>query len=71
MISRTVIAALAILALAPGVRAQELVLEPDGYRNGDYRAPVPETLTGARVITTTEAETIWRAKTGVFIDVLP
>jgi PQQ-dependent catabolism-associated CXXCW motif protein len=71
MIRCAVIAALATLALAPGVRAQELVLEPDGYRTADYRAPVPETLAGARVITTTEAETIWRAKTGVFIDVLP
>ena len=71
MIRPAVIAALATLALAPGVRAQELVLEPDGYRTGDYRAPVPDTLAGARVITTTEAETIWRAKSGVFIDVLP
>jgi PQQ-dependent catabolism-associated CXXCW motif protein len=71
MTRRTVIAALAFLVLAPGMRAQELVLEPEGYRTEDYRSPVPETLAGARVITTTEAETIWRAKTGVFIDVLP
>jgi PQQ-dependent catabolism-associated CXXCW motif protein len=71
MIRHAVIAALATLALAPGARAQELVLEPDGYRTADYRAPVPETLAGARVITTSEAETIWRAKSGVFIDVLP
>ena len=33
--------------------------------------PVPETLAGARVLTTAEAEAIWRAKSGVFIDVLP
>src|ERR1700755_1817100 len=71
MTRRTVIAALAFLALAPGVRAQELVLEPEGYRTEDYRAPVPETLAGARVLTTAQAEAIWRAKTGVFIDVLP
>src|ERR1700755_2222495 len=71
MTRRTVIAALAFLALAPGVCAQELVLEPEGYRTEDYRSPVPETLAGARVITTTEAESIWRARTGVFIDVLP
>ena len=45
--------------------------EPDGYRTEDYRAPVPATLAGARVLTTAEAEAIWRAKTGVFIDVLP
>ena len=45
--------------------------EPDQYRTENYRAPVPATLAGARVLTTAEAETIWRAKTGVFIDVLP
>ena len=32
---------------------------------------MPATLAGARVLTTAEAEAIWRAKTGVFIDVLP
>ena len=37
----------------------------------DYRAPVPATLAGARVLTTAEAEAIWRAKSGVFIDVMP
>jgi PQQ-dependent catabolism-associated CXXCW motif protein len=55
---------------------QALVPEPDGYRMNDYRTLVPETLAGARVLTTAEAETIWRAKTAgfetaVFIDVLP
>ena len=45
--------------------------EPDGYRTDNYRAPVPATLAGARVLTTAEAEAIWRAKAGVFIDVLP
>ena len=45
--------------------------EPDEYRMDDYRAPVPATLAGVRVLTTAEAEAIWRAKTGVFIDVLP
>jgi PQQ-dependent catabolism-associated CXXCW motif protein len=62
---------LAIAAFAPAARAQELVLEPEGYRTEDYRAPVPETLAGARVLSTTEAESIWRAKTAVFVDVLP
>ena len=32
---------------------------------------MPATLAGARVLTTAEAEAIWRAKSGVFIDVLP
>lgn len=62
---------LAILALAAPVHAQELVLEPEGYRMEEYRAPVPDTLAGARVLNTAEAETIWRAKTGIFVDVLP
>jgi PQQ-dependent catabolism-associated CXXCW motif protein len=51
--------------------AQEKPPEPDGYRTEDYRAPVPATLAGARVLTTAEAASIWRAKTGVFIDVMP
>ncbi|MET0445134.1 MAG: PQQ-dependent catabolism-associated CXXCW motif protein [Pseudorhodoplanes sp.] len=51
--------------------AQEHVAEPDGYRTDNYRAAVPATLAGARVLTTSEAATIWREKTGVFVDVLP
>jgi PQQ-dependent catabolism-associated CXXCW motif protein len=51
--------------------SDELVPEPESYRTEDYRAPVPTTLSGGRVLTTTEAEAIWRAKSGVFIDVLP
>ena len=61
----------AILALAADALAQQNAPEPDGYRMDDYRAAVPATLAGARVVTTTEAEAIWRAGTGVFIDVLP
>src|SRR6266699_5094620 len=62
---------LAALALAAQAFAQEWVPEPDGYRTENYRAPVPATLAGARVLTTADAETIWRAKAGAFIDVLP
>jgi PQQ-dependent catabolism-associated CXXCW motif protein len=62
---------LAISALAAPAHTQGLVPEPDGYRMEDYRTLVPETLAGARVVSTAEAEAIWRAKTGVFIDVLP
>lgn len=61
----------AIIVSSAAARAEALVPEPEGYRTEDYRAPVPETLAGGRVITTTEAEAIWRAKSGVFIDVLP
>lgn len=62
---------LALLALAGAARADEFVPEPTGYRTEDYRAPVPDTLAGARVLATREAEAIWRDKTAVFIDVLP
>ena len=58
-------------ALAANAHAQQTVPEPDGYRTDNYRAPVPATLRGVRVVTTAEAEAIWRAGTGVFIDVLP
>ena len=47
------------------------VEEPAGYRMDDYRAPVPETLQGAKVVTTEEAEALWREKEAVFFDVMP
>ena len=71
MIRSAAILMLALSACVSAVRAQEVVLEPEGYRTEEYRAPVPETLAGARVITTADAEAIWRARNGVFIDVLP
>jgi PQQ-dependent catabolism-associated CXXCW motif protein len=52
-------------ALAGGVG------EPTGYRMDDYRSPVPETLQGATVATTAEAEAMWRAGAAVFFDVMP
>ena len=45
--------------------------EPSGYRTESYRAPVPATLAGARVLTTPEVEALWRDKAAVFVDVLP
>src|ERR1700760_3509656 len=61
----------AVIALSGVAHAEELVPEPKEYRTGDYRAPVPDTLAGARVLSTREAEAIWRTKSGVFVDVLP
>src|SRR5882757_10397553 len=58
-------------ALALPARGQENAPEPEGYRTDNYRAAVPATLAGARVLATGEAEAIWRAGAGVFIDVLP
>jgi PQQ-dependent catabolism-associated CXXCW motif protein len=45
--------------------------EPDHYRTDQYRDPTPLTLHGARVVTTTEAEAIWRRGKAAFVDVLP
>ncbi|HET7889348.1 MAG TPA: PQQ-dependent catabolism-associated CXXCW motif protein [Bradyrhizobium sp.] len=64
-------ASLAVMILAGAARADEFVPEPSGYRTENYRAPVPDRLAGARVLSTKEAEAIWRAKTAVFVDVLP
>ncbi|KRP86462.1 rhodanese [Bradyrhizobium pachyrhizi] len=65
-------ATLAVMFVAASpVRAQDPPAEPEGYRTEDYRAPVPVTLAGARVLTTAEAEAIWRDKSAAFVDVLP
>lgn len=60
------------LVLFSGARAhsQDAPPEPSGYRMEDYRAPTPATLRGARVVTTVEAEKLWKAG-AAFIDVLP
>lgn len=57
------------IALRPGVAGS--VDEPAGYRLGNYRAEVPATLKGARVIGTEEAKQLWNARSALFIDVLP
>ena len=65
------LAGLVLAAFVATAHAQEKASEPAGYRTENYRAPVPATLAGARVLTTAEAEAIWRAGNAVFIDVLP
>ena len=62
--------ALAVLVVSAQVRAAE-VAEPDGYRLEDYRAPTPATLRGVRVVTSDEAEQLWRSHAASFVDVLP
>jgi PQQ-dependent catabolism-associated CXXCW motif protein len=71
MSRKLAVAVFAALAFTGPAQAQASVPEPDGYRMDDYRAPVPATLAGARVLSTAEAEAVWRAGTAVFIDVLP
>ena len=58
------------MVVAAQVRAAEVV-EPDGSRLEDYRAPTPATLRGARVVTTDEAEHLWRSQAASFVDVMP
>jgi PQQ-dependent catabolism-associated CXXCW motif protein len=67
-LTRLLVATLAFMAVA---QAQGNVPEPEEYRTDNYRAPVPATLSGARILTTAEAEAIWRAGNAAFIDVLP
>jgi PQQ-dependent catabolism-associated CXXCW motif protein len=66
-----VIVLAAFVVVAQAGAQESVVPEPDEYRTDNYRAPVPATLAGGRVLTTADAETIWRAGTGIFIDVLP
>ena len=67
-IASIVVATIALTGIA---RAQQTPSEPEGYRNENYRAPVPATLAGAQVLTTEQAEAIWRSKAAGFVDVLP
>jgi len=62
---------LATFAFTVPAHMQGNAPEPEGYRTDDYRAPVPTTLAGARVLATEEAEAIWPSGAGAFIDVLP
>jgi PQQ-dependent catabolism-associated CXXCW motif protein len=71
MMLRLAGAFIAVLALVALAQAQEGIAEPEQYRADNYRAPVPATLAGGRVLTTGQAAAIWRAGNGVFIDVLP
>jgi PQQ-dependent catabolism-associated CXXCW motif protein len=45
--------------------------EPAGFRMDDYRAPTPETLQGAVVLSTEQAHAAWERHDALFIDVLP
>jgi PQQ-dependent catabolism-associated CXXCW motif protein len=66
-----VVVAIALIACSSASAEDGAPAEPDSYRTDNYRAPVPATLKGGRVLTTDDAETIWRSGSAVFIDVLP
>ena len=63
--------AFAILGLRCAVGDEGAPPEPETYRIENYRAPTPKTLAGARVLTTDEAEELWKSGTAIFVDVLP
>jgi PQQ-dependent catabolism-associated CXXCW motif protein len=69
--SRVLMLGLCAAVLATGFAwSQAAVPEPPGYRMEDYRGPTPTQLAGARVVTTREAEELWKAG-AAFVDVLP
>jgi len=68
---RSVATVLVAAILAAPALAQQEPFEPEDYRTDNYRAPVPATLANARVLATAEAEAIWRARSGAFVDVMP
>jgi PQQ-dependent catabolism-associated CXXCW motif protein len=63
--------ALLAAALAAATPCQAAVTEPDGYRMDHYRAPVPETVQGARVVHTADLPALIASRHPVLIDVLP
>src|SRR5712691_10872301 len=62
----------AALALATGAACEDQApVEPEGYRSENYRAPTPGSLRGARVVSTAQAQALWRAGAAAFVDVMP
>jgi PQQ-dependent catabolism-associated CXXCW motif protein len=64
---------LAVIAVLPSgsLAANGVAEEPENYRMEEYRAPVPASLRGARVIGVDEAKRLWIDKRAVFLDVMP
>ncbi len=60
-----------VVMMLSGAAFGATVDEPSSYRMEKYGAPVPATLKGARVVSTEEAEQLWRDGGAIFIDVLP
>src|SRR5919197_1568851 len=63
-------ACVVLLSVPISARSQD-ISEPGAFGTDDYRAPRPATLKGARVVTTAEAERLWRTGAAIFLDVLP
>lgn len=59
------------MVTSPASAADGKVDEPADYRMDHFRSPVPETLSGAKVVDTEMAHRLWQDGATVFIDVLP
>jgi PQQ-dependent catabolism-associated CXXCW motif protein len=68
--SRAFVLSFWLIAFAVSAFSQNGIPELTGYRMQDYRGPTPTSLQGARVITTREAEELWKGG-AAFVDVLP
>jgi PQQ-dependent catabolism-associated CXXCW motif protein len=72
---RELLAGLVWLLVLPSTRVEPAdrpeVSEPEGYRLGDYRAPVPVTLEGATVLDTAGLILLLAREPAVLIDVMP
>lgn len=62
--------ALTFFADCAAVGEQASPPEPSGFRQDDYKARVPATLSGASVISTQRAFDLWQSKQAVFVDAL-
>jgi PQQ-dependent catabolism-associated CXXCW motif protein len=72
IVRRLLVAAIvAILGLRCAAAEDAAPAEPETYRLDNYRAPTPATLAGAHVLTTDEAEALWKSGDAIFVDVLP
>ena len=61
----------AFVLLAAGIAAAQQVPVPDGYRMGDYRAPVPALAPGATTVDVEAVRALIAEGNVVLIDVLP
>jgi len=68
--SRALVLGFWLVAFAAAAFGQNVIPEPTGYRMQDYRGPTPASLAGARVLTTRQAEELWKVD-AAFVDVLP
>lgn len=60
-----------LMASVPQLVPAQPAPEPEGYREDEYRAPVPVTLEGATVIDSNAAHALWKTGRVAFVDVFP